>query len=102
MFLPPWIALGTRAHREQLNTRGENTLRYTRYFGYLAEQYVLTLGESVRRDGNGCARSSNAGRRRSRLSLETMRGVWTWLLDLAAVFFLLLRVSLAGAAKVLP
>ena len=33
--------------REQQNTRSENTLRYTRYFGHLAEQYVLKLAQSV-------------------------------------------------------
>jgi hypothetical protein len=33
--------------REQQNTRDENTLHYTRSFGQLAEQYLLTLGESV-------------------------------------------------------
>src|SRR6266508_2580236 len=58
-------------------------------------------GVGLRRDGAGCARSSNVGRRRSRLSLETMRGVWTRLLDLAAVYFLLGRQP-CRAAKVLP
>ncbi len=36
-----------RRDREQQNTRSENTLRYTRYFGHLAEQYVLKLTRSV-------------------------------------------------------
>jgi hypothetical protein len=33
--------------REQQSARSENTLRYTRYFGHLAERYVLKLARSV-------------------------------------------------------
>ena len=32
---------------EQQNTRSESTLRFTRYFGHLAEQYVLNLAQSI-------------------------------------------------------
>lgn len=33
--------------REQQNARSETTLRFTRYFGHLVEQYVLKLAQSV-------------------------------------------------------
>lgn len=36
-----------RRDLEQRNERSEITLRFTRYFGHLAEQYVLKLGRSV-------------------------------------------------------
>jgi hypothetical protein len=44
--------------REQQKTRSENTLRYTRYFGHLAEQYVLKLAQSVH---NGLAEANVSG-----------------------------------------
>jgi hypothetical protein len=47
--------------REQQNTRSEITLRYTRYFGHLAEKYLLKLTRSVY---EGVANVAVSGERR--------------------------------------
>lgn len=47
------LASAQRRDREEQNERSENTLRYTRYFGHLAEQYALRLAQSVYEDVAG-------------------------------------------------
>jgi hypothetical protein len=49
------LASAQRRDREEQNERSENTLRYTRYFGHLAERYTLRLAQSVYDDVAGVA-----------------------------------------------